>query len=124
MATLTHEQIQQFITDGFVRIDAAFPQAQADAGRALVWKDTGCDPQDRATWTRPVIRLGQYAGEPFRSAANTQALHGAFDDRQRIGIKQTTLEGSAQQGKQLLAVLGLVHQERRKTFQQLGAMVG
>ncbi len=71
--------LQQFIRDGFVRIDGAFPRALADEARAILWKDTGCDPQDPATWTRPVIRLDQYAQAPFREAANTPLLHDAFD---------------------------------------------
>ena len=80
MPTLANEQIRQFITEGFVRIDRAFPRQLADEGRAILWKDTGCDPKDRATWIRPVIRLGQYAQEPFRKAANTPILNGAYDD--------------------------------------------
>jgi hypothetical protein len=80
MPTLTNEQIERFIAQGFVRIDRAFPRELADEARAILWKDTGCDPNNRATWTRPVIRLGQYAQEPFRKAANTPLLHGAYDD--------------------------------------------
>jgi hypothetical protein len=76
---LSMAQIDQFITDGFVRIDNAFPTELADAGRAILWADTGCDPNDPATWTRPVIRLNQYSQPPFREAANTPRLHAAFD---------------------------------------------
>ncbi len=57
----------------------AFPREIADAARAILWRDTGCDPADPATWTRPVIRLGMYAQPPFVDAANTPALHAAFD---------------------------------------------
>ena len=70
----------QFIRDGFVRIDNAFPAHIAAEARAILWRDTGCDPQDRRTWTRPVIRLFDYPHEPFRAAANTPALHAAFDE--------------------------------------------
>jgi hypothetical protein len=76
---LSDAQLQQFIQDGFVRIDRAFPRELADEGRAILWQDTGCDPGDRTTWTRPVIRLGYYGQEPFRKAANTPTLHAAFD---------------------------------------------
>lgn len=72
-------QVQKFIQDGFIRINHAFPPELADEGRALLWKDTGCDPQDPTTWTKPVIRLGGYAQEPFRKAANTPILHAAFN---------------------------------------------
>ena len=76
---LSPAQIDQFITDGFVRLDNAFPRELADAGRAILWADTGCDPDDPATWTRPVIRLNQYGQQPFRDAVNTPLLHTAFD---------------------------------------------
>jgi hypothetical protein len=72
-------QIEQFITDGFVRIDDAFPRATADAARAILWTATGCNPDDSATWTQPVIRLGMFTQAPFVEAANTPRLHTAFD---------------------------------------------
>lgn len=72
-------QIEQFITDGFVRIDQAFPTETADAARTMLWKATGCNPDDPATWTQPVIRLGMFSQPPFIAAANTARLHAAFD---------------------------------------------
>src|SRR4051812_41106352 len=80
LSHLTHEQRQQFVRDGFVRIDCAFPAEVAAEVRAILWRDTGCDSEERTTWTRPVIRLGDYAQGPFRMAANTTVLHSAFDD--------------------------------------------
>ena len=62
----THAQSEQFLREGLVRIDHAFPPEIATEARAILWRDTGCDPEDRSTWTRPVIRLGDYAQEPFR----------------------------------------------------------
>jgi hypothetical protein len=72
-------QIQQFIDDGFVRVDEAFSRELADAGRAILWRDLPCDPDDPATWTRPVVRLGMYSDQPFRDAVNSPVLHAAFD---------------------------------------------
>lgn len=79
MGVLSDERVQQFIQDGFVRLDCAFPRELAAQGRELLWKDTGCDPNDAETWQQPVIRLGDYAQEPFRQAVNTPALRAAFD---------------------------------------------
>lgn len=79
ITALSAAQIDAFITDGFVRIDNAFSTELADQGRAILWKETGCDPTNPATWTRPVIRLGGYSELPFRQAANTPILHAAFD---------------------------------------------
>ncbi|MDB5529046.1 MAG: hypothetical protein JWR51_2149 [Devosia sp.] len=76
---LSLAQIDHFITDGFVRIDNAFSRELAEAGRAILWADTGCDPHDPSTWTKPVIRLNQYGQPPFRDAANTPVLRAAFD---------------------------------------------
>jgi hypothetical protein len=77
--SLSHSEIDQFIRDGFVRIDDAFPQGVAERAREILWRDTGCDPDNPATWTKPVIRLGLYDQEPFARAANTAILHRAFD---------------------------------------------
>src|SRR5687767_7791794 len=76
---LTSEQISQFIQDGYVKLEKAFPSALADEAREILWKDTGCNPDDPSTWTRPVIRLGYYGQEPFQKAVNTSLLHAAFD---------------------------------------------
>jgi hypothetical protein len=72
-------QISDFIQDGFVRIDDAFPPDVAAACRAILWRDTGCDPNDRATWTRPVVRLGDRDQTPFVAAANGPRLRTALD---------------------------------------------
>jgi hypothetical protein len=77
--TLSDVQIEQFIRDGFVRIEGAFPRTLADEGRAILWRDTGCNPDDPTTWTKPVIRLGIYGHEPFAKAVNTPVLRQAFD---------------------------------------------
>ena len=72
-------EVTQFIEQGYIKIENAFPADIAAAAREILWKDTGCDPHDATTWTRPVIRLGDYSQEPFRLAANTPVLHSAFD---------------------------------------------
>jgi hypothetical protein len=76
---LSSAQIRQFIQDGFVRIDRAFPRQLADRGRAILWRDLACDPDDPASWKRPVVRLGYYSDEPFESAVNSPLLCAAFD---------------------------------------------
>jgi len=69
----------EFIERGFVRLESAFPRELAEECRDILWRDTGCDPNDPSTWTRPVIRLWDYPQPPFRAAANTPRLHAAFD---------------------------------------------
>lgn len=86
---LDDAQIRHFVDNGFVRIDDAFPKELAREARDILWKDlgkeSGCDPNDPTTWTKPVIRLGRYTQEPFRKAANTPVLHKAFDQLVRAG---------------------------------------
>ena len=79
LPALSDAQVQQFIEDGFIRLDHAFPRALAEAGREILWRDTGCDLHDPDTWTQPVIRLGGYEQEPFQQAVNMPLLHAAFD---------------------------------------------
>jgi hypothetical protein len=77
--SLTDAEVERFVQDGFVHLPGAFPAELAAECREILWRDTGCDPDDPQTWTRPVIRLGDYPQEPFRQAANTPVLHDAFD---------------------------------------------
>lgn len=76
---LSPAQIASFIADGFVRLDDAFPTALADECRSILWRLTGCDPDDATSWTRPVVRIASCGDPPFRAAINTPRLHGAFD---------------------------------------------
>ena len=77
--TLSPQQIQSFITDGYVRIDNAFSADLAEEARNILWKDIPADPGDSTTWTKSVVWLGMYTQEPFVEAANTSILHSAFD---------------------------------------------
>ena len=86
MRTLSDAQIEQFIRDGFVKIENAFPRNVAAEACALLWRDTGCNPDDPTTWKIPVVRLGYYAQQPFVTAANTPILQKAFD--QLVGKKR------------------------------------
>ena len=81
---LSDAERKQFVHHGFVKLENAFPLETAAEARAILWSATGCDPDDRKTWTRPVIRLGDFAQEPFRQAVNASVLHAAFD--QLVGV--------------------------------------
>jgi len=82
---LSSAQIEQFVRDGFVKIAQAFPRHLAEEGRAILWQDLACVADDPSTWTRPVVRLGQYGDEPFDKAVNSPVLHAAFDDLVGLG---------------------------------------
>jgi hypothetical protein len=76
---LTDEQVEQFITNGYVRIEQAFSRKLADQCCKMLWADTGCDPDDRSTWKKPVVWLPDHSEAPFVQAANTRKLRTAFD---------------------------------------------
>lgn len=79
MEQLTKGQIDNFINNGFVKIDNAFQTEIADECRAILWKATQCDPNNPGSWTQPVIRIGELALESFKKAANSTILRNAFD---------------------------------------------
>lgn len=76
---LNQREIDQFVQQGYVRIDDAFSAETAREVRDILWRDTGCDPKDPGTWTKPVIRLGWYDQPPFVKAVNSELLHRIFD---------------------------------------------
>lgn len=83
---LPADDIRDFVHNGFVRLNGAFSRETAEEARRILWRDTGCDPLDRTTWTRPVIRLGTYFDPPFCAAANTPQLTAAID--QLVGFNR------------------------------------
>lgn len=79
MPTLSAAQIDQFITDGYVKLEQAFSPELAATCRDILWQDIPANPHDPATWTQPVVRLGEYFQEPFQQAASTPQLLEAYD---------------------------------------------
>jgi hypothetical protein len=70
---------EDFIRNGFVKVEGAFSSELAGAARDLLWAQVDEAPDDPSTWTRPVVRLGYLEGGPFEAAANTPRLHAAYD---------------------------------------------
>ena len=71
--------VERFLADGFVRLEGAFPPRVAEDCARLLWRETGYDPEDPATWKEPVVRVAGMAQGPFAAAANSPELHEAFD---------------------------------------------
>jgi hypothetical protein len=80
---LTDAEIAAFETDGFVAVRGAVPPHVVAAGQAELWDEVtaacGAVPDDPATWTQPVVRLGGLATAPFRDAAVAAPLREAYD---------------------------------------------
>jgi hypothetical protein len=76
---LTSHQVQNFINDGFVRVENAFSSDLATYCRNELWADMGLSPDEPENWAQPVIRVAAKASTPFVEAANTPRLHKAYD---------------------------------------------
>ena len=76
---LTSRQIQNFIDDGFVRIESAFSAELAKHCRDELWAELGLSPHEPEAWTQPVVRIAAKSSRPFIEAANTASLHRAYD---------------------------------------------
>ncbi|MFD3617785.1 phytanoyl-CoA dioxygenase family protein [Streptomyces sp. NPDC058676] len=71
--------VERFLSDGCVKIEGAFPPRVAEDCVRLLWRETGYDADDPATWKDPVHWVAGLAQGPFAAAANSPALHEAFD---------------------------------------------
>ena len=67
--TLTPAEIEQFVTDGFVRIDDAFTKEIAASWREKLWAEAKLSPDDPGKWP-PVVRLPGYPEPPGLLAFN------------------------------------------------------
>ncbi len=76
---LTSRQVQNFIDDGFVRIENAFSTGLAKQCRDELWANIGLSPDQPENWIQPVVRVASKASRPFIEAANTPQLHEAYD---------------------------------------------
>lgn len=77
--TLSDADLDRFVADGFVRLDAAVDRSIAERCRDELWAATGYDRNDPRTWAQTLVRLDGLGTPPFREAANTPRLRAAFD---------------------------------------------
>ncbi|MFD0774822.1 phytanoyl-CoA dioxygenase family protein [Streptomonospora algeriensis] len=80
---LSEDQVAKFVREGFVALRGAVPAELVERCRDELWEavhaTAGCKRDDPATWSAPVVRLGQLPTESARAAANQPVLHEAFD---------------------------------------------
>ena len=79
MTVLTDADVARFVADGFVHLPGAFDRDVAAACVDELWRLSGVDRTDRATWTRPVVRVPGSAAAPLVAAINAPRLTGALD---------------------------------------------
>lgn len=81
MAPLSDQQINQFVEDGFVRLEGAFDRALVQPCISVLndaLLEEGVDVNDERTW-RPVVRLLHSDDPPFFAAANSIRLQASWD---------------------------------------------
>jgi hypothetical protein len=83
---LTSRQVQNFIDDGFVKLENAFSTDLAKQCRDELWADIGLSPNEPESWIEPVVRVASKSSPPFIAAANTPRLHKAYD--QLVGVNR------------------------------------
>src|SRR5689334_13219358 len=83
LRVLTTEQIEQFTTRGWVKVNEAFAQSQAELVQDFIWNklaERGISRDDRSTWQKPMEFIAEnYKGSPFDECA-TQRLSEAITD--------------------------------------------
>ncbi len=73
--------VDRFIGDGFVKLEAAASPDVGDAARALLWQQIGLSPQDPAGWKEPVVWASDLTGKgPFGEIMRSARLAEALDE--------------------------------------------
>ncbi|GII64283.1 phytanoyl-CoA dioxygenase [Sphaerisporangium krabiense] len=73
--------VDRFIADGFVKLEAAAPREVGDAARALLWGQIGLSADDSAGWKQPVVWASDLTGVgPFGQLMRSPRLAGALDE--------------------------------------------
>ncbi|WP_219508654.1 phytanoyl-CoA dioxygenase family protein [Nonomuraea ceibae] len=77
---MTVVDVERFVADGFVKLEAAVPREAGDAARAAVWHQIGLSPDDPAGWRQPVVWAADVTGQgPFGAFVRSARLAEALD---------------------------------------------
>lgn len=79
VGVLTRGEIERFVAEGFVRLDAAFTRELASAAVDGLWELLDEDRDDPSTWTSPVSRIAGAASPALDAAIAGPRLCGAID---------------------------------------------
>ncbi|HEY0753879.1 MAG TPA: phytanoyl-CoA dioxygenase family protein [Ktedonobacteraceae bacterium] len=80
---LTETQSEQFIEEGYTRLEEAFPRQQALLAQAFLWErlaERGIRRDDRSTWQEPMVRINETYDDAVFQACATPRLVGAIED--------------------------------------------
>jgi len=76
-------QVEQFTELGYTQLEGAFPRAQALAAQHFLWEQVsmrGPRPDDRDTWTQPMVHIKEAYSDPVFQACATERLAEAIED--------------------------------------------
>jgi hypothetical protein len=72
--------VDEFMSDGYAKIEQAAPRSVADAARAALWHQLGLSPDNPAGWSEPVRWAADLTGQgPFGEVVRSPALAEALD---------------------------------------------
>jgi len=77
---LSDDDVEQFVCEGYVRLDHAFDADLAARCLDVLWSMLDVDRNDKASWTEPVIRIAGSAHTDLVAAINAPLLVGAIND--------------------------------------------
>lgn len=82
-SVLSDLDVEQFRDCGYVRVQQAFPRAEALRAQDDLWKQLarrGIQKDDPATWTQPMVRMNETFDTPAFRACKTDRLKNAVED--------------------------------------------
>jgi ectoine hydroxylase-related dioxygenase (phytanoyl-CoA dioxygenase family) len=83
LKVLSDAQVEQFIEEGYTRLEEAFPRQQALAAQSFLWErlaERGVRRDDPSTWTEPMVRINETYDDPVFQACVTPRLVAAIED--------------------------------------------
>lgn len=91
---LDTEQLERFVRDGWVLLEAGFAPEAAAWGRAVLWDRIGLSPDDRSSWPAGRVWVQEVlSDEPFLAARNSARVRMAFDQLAGSGRWFTPYDG-------------------------------
>lgn len=72
--------VDEFMANGYAKVEQAAPRHVADAARAVLWRQLGLSPDDRDSWREPVRWACDLTGQgPFGELVRSPVLAAALD---------------------------------------------
>lgn len=80
---LTKDQVEQFMENGWVQLEEAFPRKVALDAQKIVWENVekrGVLQHDRSTWTKEMVQINENYSHGEFQLCNTERMANAIED--------------------------------------------